>query len=355
LYVTTPPEAVSLTPGVIALGIAVGRSFSRLRAAAVAGSRAREADRDDPPRVAAAHRASAIPRRSRRALLHRRRADVAPATIRGIAVAGYITVLFVVAGSRCSRPRSCARPRASSRRCSSARSASSDVSSGLAPASLRRVRRERGAIARDRHDGRGRADGRRFRETVRIWVDQTVSSDLWLRPAKGLSNAQVALFPAEVGDAAARLPFVEDIDRVRGKDVVYGDTIIAVGGAEFDVAAERGLPMVTPRSARVALRTRFVRTASSCPSFALKFDKRVGDHIDLARMRLPITGIYRDYSNDRGVVVMDRSLFIRTFGDDSINTIVVFLQPGVTTDQARRMLERDFGQSTTRSSLRMPR
>ena len=56
-----------------------------------------------------------------------------------------------------------------------------------------------------------------------------------------------------------------------------------------------------------------------------------------------VAGVYRDYSNDRGVVVMDRQLYIETFGDDSINTIVVFLKPGVTTDQARRMLERDFG------------
>src|SRR5256885_10230411 len=40
-----------------------------------------------------------------------------------------------------------------------------------------------------------------FRETVRVKVVQTVSSDLWRRPAKGLSNVDIAPFPASIIDA----------------------------------------------------------------------------------------------------------------------------------------------------------
>jgi putative ABC transport system permease protein len=102
--------------------------------------------------------------------------------------------------------------------------------------------------------------------------------------------------------------------------------------------------MVTPRSARESLRNA-MRTNGVVvsESFALKFGKRVGDTITLAQTRFPITGIYRDYSNDRGVVVMDRALYVRTFNDRAINTIVVYLKPGVTVDRARRELERSFG------------
>jgi len=57
----------------------------------------------------------------------------------------------------------------------------------------------------------------------------------------------------------------------------------------------------------------------------------------------PITGIYRDYSNDRGVVVMDRPLYIRTFHDDRINTVVIYLKKGVSRDAARIALEKQFG------------
>jgi putative ABC transport system permease protein len=181
-----------------------------------------------------------------------------------------------------------------------------------------------------------------FRETVRIWVDQTVSSDLWLRPSKGFSNAQIALFPPNVADEVKKLPFVEAVDRIRGRDVLFGETIIAVGSGDFSIASKYGsLPMIAPRSARDAL-TDAVRSNGVfvSESFSLKFDKGVGDDVELAGTHLPIVGVYRDYSSDRGVVVMDRKLFHSIFHDDRVNTIVVYLKTGVTTDYARKQLER---------------
>jgi putative ABC transport system permease protein len=184
---------------------------------------------------------------------------------------------------------------------------------------------------------------------VRIWVDQTVSSDLWLRPAKGLSNSDVALFPPIVGEELAKVPFVEAIDRVRGRDILYGDTIVALGSGELGVMARYGdLPMIAPRSSRQALGDATRRDGVLVSeSFAIKFDKEVGDVLELpvarGKTRFPITGIYRDYSNDRGVVVMDRALYVESFGDDTINTVVVFLKPGVDREQARVSLERMFG------------
>ena len=347
LYVATEPEAVTLTPGVIAIGMAVGTILSLLSALqpALEASRVRPTAMIRPglqqriahPRLLAVLAAGCF---ITGALISR-----LPA-IGGIAVAGYVAVLFVVAGFSLLAP---AIVRATSRLFAPILERAFGIVGRLAavslPASLRRTSVASAALSL--------ATGMMvavtlmvgsFRETVRIWVDQTVSSDLWLRPSKGLSNAQIALFPAEVGDAAARLPFVDEVDRIRGKDLVYGDTIISVGGADFDVAARRGLPMVTPSSARVALQDAIAQNGVVVSeSFALKFDKGVGDAIELARARFPITGIYRDYSNDRGVVVMDRPLYIRTFDDDAINTIVVFLKPGISIGQARRMLERDFG------------
>ncbi|HEX6177272.1 MAG TPA: FtsX-like permease family protein, partial [Thermoanaerobaculia bacterium] len=52
---------------------------------------------------------------------------------------------------------------------------------------------------------------------------------------------------------------------------------------------------------------------------------------------------YRDYSNDRGVVVMDRALYVESFRDTAVNTVVVYLKPGVDREVARLQLERMFG------------
>lgn len=348
LYVASRPEAVELTGGVIALGIAVGTILSLISAL-------------QPSLEAARVRPSAMIRPGLQQRVRNPRALAIAAIlsfiasalvaqlppVRGIAVAGYVAVLLVVAGFSLLAP-------VIVRFTTAAFSPLLEKLFGIVgrlaavslPASLRRTSVAGAALAV--------ATGMMvavalmvgsFRETVRIWVDQTVSSDLWLRPSKGLSNAQVALFRPEIADELQKVPFVAAIDRVRGKDVLYGDTLIALGSGEFAVASRKGdLPMVGRHSSSgaiaEALRTNGVVVSET---FAIKFDKRVGDVVELAHHRFPITGIYRDYSNDRGVVVMDRALYIRSFGDDAINTIVVYLKPGVDRNRARVALERQFG------------
>jgi putative ABC transport system permease protein len=350
LYVTSSPEAVTLTPFVVATGIAVGTLLSVLSALqpALEAARVRPTAMIRPglqQRVAHPRRLALI------AVL----CFIAAALISrlppigGIAVAGYVAVLCVVAGFSLLAP---AIVRATSQLASPLLERMFGIVGRLAaaslPASLRRTSVASAALSL--------ATGMMvavalmvgsFRETVRIWVDQTVSSDLWLRPSKGLANASVALFPPEVADELRKVPFVEAIDRARGMDIVYGDTIVTIASGDFDVAARYGdLPMIAPRSPKKALLDAIRRNGVVVSeSFALKFEKSVGDTITIAGKSppLPITGIYRDYSNDRGVVVMDRGLYVRTFDDRNLNTIVVFLKRGTDRTRARLELERTFG------------
>jgi putative ABC transport system permease protein len=344
LYVATQPEAVTLTPGIIALGLAVGTILSLLSALqpALEAARVRPTAMIRPglqQRIAHPRRLAvlAIVSFIAAALVSR-----LPA-IDGIAVAGYVAVTLVVAGFSFLAP---AIVWGTSALFAPVLDRAFGIVGKLAaaslPGSLRRVAVASAALAV--------ATGMMvavalmvgsFRETVRIWVDQTVSSDLWIRPSKGLSNAQLAVFPPGITEAIREIDIVAAIDRARGRDVDYGDTIITIGSGDFDVAAGRGtLPMVAPRSEREALREAIRRNGVLISEpFALRFNKGVGDTFRFAGTDFPITGIYRDYSNDRGVVVMHRPLYVRTFKDDRINTVVVYLQPGVTMETARRVLE----------------
>jgi putative ABC transport system permease protein len=350
LYVTSRPEAVTLTPAVIAVGVAVGTLLSLLSALqpALEAARVRPTAMIRPglqqrvvhPRMLAGMAALCF---IAAALISR----LPP--IGGIAVAGYVAVLCVVAGFSLLAP---AIVRTTARLASAPLERTFGIVGRLAaaslPASLRRTSVASAALSL--------ATGMMvavalmvgsFRETVRIWVDQTVSSDLWLRPSKGLKNASVALFPPEVADALRHVPFIAAIDRARGMDILYGDTMITIGSGDFDVAARYGdLPMIAPRSSADALRDAVRRNGVLVSeSFSLKFDKGVGDTVSMPGQKaaFPITGVYRDYSNDRGVVVMDRGLFVRTFDDRNMNTIVIYLKRGVDRTRARLELERRFG------------
>ncbi|HEV7921311.1 MAG TPA: FtsX-like permease family protein [Thermoanaerobaculia bacterium] len=343
LYVTSRPEAIVLTPEVIAIGFAVGMVLSFVSAV-------------QPSLEAARERPGAFIKRGAGSPAGPGRLRVGPTfcfvvaalvarlpPYKGIAVAGYISVLLVVIGFSLLAPAvikliaKIPLPFGIVGR----------LASASLPASLRRTSIASAAlsIAIGMMVAVALMVGS-FRETVHIWVDQTVSSDLWLRPAKGLSNAGAALFPPQIADELRRVPFVAAFDRARGRDIVIGDSLVTVGSGDFDVAARFGnLPMVAPRDSRAAIaRARREHGVVVSESFSTKFGKGVNDTVEIPGAKpFRITGVYRDYSNDRGTIVMDREDYVRAFRDDAINTIVVYLEPGITREEARRRLEAQFG------------
>jgi putative ABC transport system permease protein len=353
LYVSSTPEAIVLTPGIIAAGVAVGTILSLLSAIqpSIEAAQVR-------PTLLLSGFQSASRRTGRVAMIAISIACFVIAALlsrlpawNGIAVAGYIAVLFVVAGFSVLAPMIVTAVsnllRVPYRRVFGI---VGELASATIPASLRRTSIASAALSL--------AIGMMvavalmvgsFRETVRVWVDQTVSSDLWLRPSKGLSNADTAAFPNAISADLAKVPFIAAFDRARGRGVAYGDAAVTVASGDFAVAVRFGdLPMIAPRSSSEALRNAIAKDGVVVSeSFALKYEKSVGDDITLTTIagprRFPVTGIYRDYSNDRGVIAMDRALYIRSYNDDAMNTVVIYLKPGVNRDAARRQLEAMFG------------
>ncbi|MEA2237576.1 MAG: putative transport system permease protein [Thermoanaerobaculia bacterium] len=359
LYVSSTPQAIELTPGIIAAGVAVGTILSLLSAIQpsieaaqlrpgllLSGVVRRRRDhKRTPARPHTRQILAAIVCFIIAALLSR-----LPAW-NGIAVAGYTAVLFVVAGfSALAALIVTSASRLLRTPYRAAFGIVGELASASIPASLRRTSIASAALSL--------AIGMMvavalmvgsFRETVRVWVDQTVSSDLWLRPSKGLSNADVAVFPNAISNDLAKIPFIAAFDRARGRGVLYNDDRVTLGSGDFGVAARFGdLPMITPRKSSEALRNAIAKNGVVVSeSFSLKYEKSVGDEITLTtihgRRSFPITGVYRDYSNDRGVVVMDRALYVKSYDDDAINTVVIYLKPGITRDTARRNLETTLG------------
>jgi putative ABC transport system permease protein len=61
-------------------------------------------------------------------------------------------------------------------------------------------------------------------------------------------------------------------------------------------------------------------------------------------LRLPVVGITRDFTDQQGSILIDRSLFRRWWNDDTVNTIRVYVRPGASpADVRQRILERFAG------------
>ena len=202
-----------------------------------------------------------------------------------------------------------------------------------------------------------------FRETVVYWVSQTLQADLFISPgARQQPGVDDTLSP-EVVRFVSESPDVAAVDRFRIAEVAYGDAGIRVGGGEFDVLLTHGsLLFKAPGDARAAMRTAIDQDrVVASESFTLKHHAGVGAEVVLPTPRGPvpfrIVAVYYDYSNDRGVLMMDRATFERHFGDRTSSGMTVYLKDGVDADAARERLLAGIGDAhqvyiNTNQSLR---
>lgn len=180
-----------------------------------------------------------------------------------------------------------------------------------------------------------------FRATVVDWVGQILKADLYLRPATRADLAADANISAEVVTRAEDLPDVLAVDPLRRGDVPFEGGLVALGAGDFSVLLDHGnLVFKAPRNARAAMRRAIGRDeVAVTESFALKHGAQVGDAIFLPTPSGPapfhIVAIYYDYSNDRGLVVMDWSTFTRHFGKLPPTSLAIYLRPGVAAETAR--------------------
>jgi putative ABC transport system permease protein len=184
-----------------------------------------------------------------------------------------------------------------------------------------------------------------IRETVRMWVESTLRSDLWVKSPAGSSSGIVGDLPEEIADFLRAIPGVEAVDPFRAREQVdpRGRPYTLASGDLRVVARIGGLPLLDGRPAGpVADEARRRGEALISEPYARKFGARRGDEISiptpLGPRRLRVAGVYRDYSNDRGTIVLDRELFLSLLGDRRVTSVAVQAAPGVDASDLRRRI-----------------
>ena len=182
-----------------------------------------------------------------------------------------------------------------------------------------------------------------IRETVRVWVETTLRSDLWVKAEAGGRRGLVGDLPPEIAGFLSAIPGVAAVDPFRARDAAdaSGRPFTLASGDFRVVARIGGLPLLDGRDASaVALQAREKGEALISEPFARRYGARAGDRVTLATPRGPrslrVAGVYRDYSNDRGTVLLDRELFLSLFSDPRVTSVAVKAAPGVDPVTLRR-------------------
>jgi len=181
------------------------------------------------------------------------------------------------------------------------------------------------------------------------WMESVLNPDLFVMPSQSL-DVRGARFPASMGPEIAAVPGVERVQLVRNGRTTFRGTPVMVVALEMSSIAE------TVRLEPVAGEAReMYRQAAAgqglviSDNFAERQRLRVGDPIEIAApygvIQLPVVGILVDYSDQQGAILMDRSLFIKYWHDDSVNLFRIYTRSDAEVMAVRtRILDRFAGQ-----------
>jgi len=175
---------------------------------------------------------------------------------------------------------------------------------------------------------------RSFEATVGDWIGAAIQADIYLAPlGSGGAGSRHRIAPEEA-DAVAREPGVAALDRYQTVPFSFRGQPTTLATGDLEVLAERGhLPMIQGGTSAAVL-ARLHRDGLAAPgavaseTFARRFGLRLGDVLDLGGHRATLRGVYGDYGNERGSLLLDRPVFLAWLGDPRAASLAVYLRPG---------------------------
>ena len=196
-----------------------------------------------------------------------------------------------------------------------------------------------------------------FRETLVRWVDRSLRADIYVTAAAGARPAPGATLDAQLVERLAAMPEVEGVDPLRRLFLRVGGRRVAVVGVDLGLPAERRrLALLSGGgAAERALRDRGVLIGEP---LSRSLSLEAGDEVEMEGpeelVRLPVSGVYRDYTQG-GSVTMDRGLMAAALGPGRPTSVALHLRPGADAEAVAAGIEgrHPHGSVRVRSNRRL--
>ncbi|HNP31630.1 MAG TPA: FtsX-like permease family protein, partial [Nitrospirales bacterium] len=187
-----------------------------------------------------------------------------------------------------------------------------------------------------------------FRNTVDIWIEQTMLADIIVAPVSWLGEQE-----GENGKLGLPLALVRTVMMVPGVEAVdpYIETMGEVAGESVSLVA-RDMALHAARSQYLFVAgdsTPILRETIEGEGvivsevLAGRLGLAVGSHIEVktpsGQQAFPVKGIFYDYATDGGKVVMDDQLFRRHWGKSDATVFAVYLKAGQSLPVVRHEIE----------------
>ena len=203
-----------------------------------------------------------------------------------------------------------------------------------------------------------------FEGTLSGWIRQMLKADLYVAPAGTGSASSEGTLSEVTWQSLSKDPDVAGVDVIRRYSINVDGRRSVLAGSEY-ADHERSLRLSWrqqpddphPDSLK-QLTPDGHHPAWVSESFAIRFDQQRGDFIELPTpsgvQRVEITGVYIDYHNESGTVLVNRRFSAEWFGDDrAINSMAAFLKPDTDIDKVRQRWTSEHPSLVIRTNTRL--
>jgi putative ABC transport system permease protein len=188
---------------------------------------------------------------------------------------------------------------------------------------------------------------RSFRDTVEVWVDETVMADLVVAPPAWLQGKQVgqasSALPGTWRATLSAIDGIAAVDALREVSVDVDGQPVALVSRDLQLHAQRSRYRMIHGDSSTALR-RAAETGGILLSEVLATRLRLheGSQVSITTPAGPVAvsveGVFYDYATDGGKMVIDRTRYQREWHDDRVSVFPVYLDAGADAEQVRHSI-----------------
>jgi putative ABC transport system permease protein len=170
-----------------------------------------------------------------------------------------------------------------------------------------------------------------FRESLRDYLTKTIRADLYLAaPGPGFGRPERRIEPDVLRDILA-VPAIAEHTESRRVTVDSSRGPVRVDALRLVPASRSALQLISGEpEATWAAFARGAVIVSEPMAWHLQLAK--GDRLTLrtasGERAFDVAGVYREYGNDRGNLLMSRDVYSRLWQDDAVTGIGIYLKPG---------------------------
>lgn len=194
---------------------------------------------------------------------------------------------------------------------------------------------------------------RSFRDTVEIWIDQTVMADFIVAPA-GWPNvarqgSSSAVLPGAWREQLAGSRVVSAVDAYRDLRIEVQGQPVALVSRDLALHAARSRYLfLEGDSARILTRAAAGEGAMLSEVLANRLHLAKGSRMTIAtpsgERSLEVLGVFYDYATDGGKLVVDRTLYQQWWNDEGVTVFPIYVREGMDLEQARSAIVDVFAQ-----------